>query len=206
MTNRNWLVVAIGMGVLHAIGCGNHPPAPRLPSLSPSGAAAAAIKQLDQNGDGSIGGEELGASGSLSEVKNQFDNDSDGQLNSEELENGFKQLFGQGVTLTSVRCFVRLNSRPLPDATIRLIPEKFLDENYETATGITDEIGGADVVASYQSGDRQIDAIATGLYRVEITSDRVKLPAKYNTESVLGCVIWAGGRTAIEPTFDLSSR
>jgi hypothetical protein len=174
--------------------------------VSPATAAADAIEQFDQNGDRSLTVDEVAASGAMSEAFNRFDSDGNEQLNQDEIQSGLQQIFGPSLAMTDVRCRVNLDRQPLADAKIRLVPEAFLGDSFPTAEGITDASGSASMVSTYPGTDKQIDAVASGLYRVEITSERVELPAEYSAESKLGCIISTMGRGGNAPVFELSKR
>jgi hypothetical protein len=85
----------------------------------------------------------------------------------------------------SLSCTVLHNGRPLADAEVKFVPEKFLGENMKEASGKTDQNGVA--MISIPTTDRKDPpGVAPGLYRVEVTKATEKIPAKYNTETTLG--------------------
>ena len=83
----------------------------------------------------------------------------------------------------SLRCMVTHNGRPLEGADVKFVPEKFLGPNMKTATGKTDENGVARL--SVPTGDGP-PGVPPGFYRVEITKADMKIPAKYNKETIFG--------------------
>lgn len=198
---RWWYVALVGL-----VGCSSRPGAVDSPSVSPASAAKAAIGQYDQDGDGVLNSKEILASGALVSAVSEFDTDGDGGLSRDEIQAGLERMFEPRMVMSGLRCGVYVGSRPLPDAKVRMIPEEFLGSSFPTAEGITDGYGSAAMASTYPNTAEQIDAVAGGLYRVEITSERVQLPTKYNSESELGCVINFRGRGDPSPTFNLSLR
>lgn len=72
--------------------------------------------------------------------------------------------------------------RPLADAKVRLVPEPFLADLLGVAEGVTNSNG----TAALKIASRTRTGAPFGYYRLEVTSDKVKIPAKYNTETTLG--------------------
>ena len=42
--------------------------------------------------------------------------------------------------------------------------------------------------------DQLLPGLPPGVYRVAVTKDGVTIPARYNTETTLGCEVFGGGR------------
>jgi hypothetical protein len=86
-----------------------------------------------------------------------------------------------------LRCMVRHNGQPLAGAEVKLVPEPFLktgSEELETASGTTDAKGVA--MLSIPLRAPEPPGVPPGFYRVEISKRGLKIPAKYNTETILG--------------------
>ncbi len=84
---------------------------------------------------------------------------------------------------------MRLNGRPLAEAEVKLVPEKYLGDEITTAWGKTTPSG----IASMDIRDEDSPATEQGLrgvhcgtYKIEINHPTLKIPAKYNTETTLG--------------------
>ena len=88
---------------------------------------------------------------------------------------------------------------------MKFVPEEFLGSNMIVATGETDQNGMASNVSIPTSG-KQSDppGVPQGFYRVEITKSGLNIPAKYNTQTVLGHVVAYGpqmiGTRSLRPT------
>ena len=88
----------------------------------------------------------------------------------------------------SVRCSVSHNGQPLQGAEVKFVPEKFLGSEIKTASGVTDA-GGVAMISAPQSRPDDPAGVPPGFYRVEITQSGLAIPAKYNTDTVLGAEI-----------------
>ena len=85
----------------------------------------------------------------------------------------------------SLRCMVTHNGRPLEGATVKFVPEPFLGPNMPTATGLTDQNGVAMLtIPTGENGGPP--GVPPGFFRVEITKAGLKIPAKYNKETIFG--------------------
>ncbi|MEM9658969.1 MAG: EF-hand domain-containing protein, partial [Planctomycetota bacterium] len=167
------------------------------------GMAAAAMEQADSNGDGFLSEEELTASApGLGYNLEAIDTDGDGQLSMEEIAARIKEYRDMGVGLASTTCLVTLKGRPLPNATVKFIPEPFLGDIVEPATGTTT----IDGLVRMKADGSDVKAVRVGMYRVEITDPRGKVPAKYNTETEQGIEVSGmtdPNRNIGNPHFDL---
>ena len=87
----------------------------------------------------------------------------------------------------TVSCTVTAQRQAAAGATVTFVPEKFLGDKVETATGKTDKHGIA-MLSMPTTGPRDPPGVGPGLYRVVITKEGVKIPDKYSTEAntVLG--------------------
>lgn len=167
-------------------GCVRQPPRVEAPRWDPAGLAASAIQQLDTNGDGVLSIDEVRkAAPGLAAAWKRLDVDNDSRVTAEELAARFRLYQDMRTGLRSQVLRVRYAGRPLANATIRLIPEPFLGDTIEPAGGMTDTSGNVMV----RSDSADIPAVRLGFYRVEITSDSVRIPPKYNVQSTLGVEI-----------------
>jgi len=157
--------------------------------VNPTKAAAEAISLYDKDGDGSLGADELAASPGLLSALDKYDTTGDKRLDQQEIAARLSDLYSSTSGLTTLTCFVTLDGRPLRNAKVKFVPEKFLESYVRSATGITDSNGTAAMgIADDELPDRArgLKVMQLGLYRVEITHPSVKLPARYNTETTLG--------------------
>jgi hypothetical protein len=135
-----------------------------------------------------------------------YDQNSSKSIDREELERRLAELFGNRVGLTQLRSHVTLGGRPLPGATVVFEPEQYLGEEIQVAEGTTDDHGSAQMgIATEHVPDnvRHMKLVRYGTYKVRITHPTIKIPAKYNTDTVLGYETRMGDPFA---TFTLTAR
>ena len=83
------------------------------------------------------------------------------------------------------------NGKPLAGAKVVFAPEKFLGGTIPSGSGTTNAKGYAQVSCP-PATNPAIPGLAPGFYRVEITKDGEKIPAKYNAETTLGVEVANG--------------
>ena len=175
-------------------GCGGHR-VPGPPAVSPSSATEQALAAYDANKDGALDAKELEQSPGLMALLTALDKGPGGRLTADELTQQLQSLRDSGVGVTRASCKVFLDGRPLAGASSRYIPERFLGPSFKPATGTTDASGHASLVTEGEE-----DGIMPGLYRVEISKKdaqgRETIPARYNTQTTLGCQIGFATRSA----------
>ena len=142
------------------------------------------MKQYDTDGDGVISGEELEKLPSFEKALTRIDHNGDGAVSAEEIANRVREWQSSEIGRMVLTCSVNKGGQPLEGATVTFVPEEFLGDNLQTATGVTDEHGVASV--SVPVADDKIRGVAPGWYRVRITKEGENIPAKYNTETILG--------------------
>ncbi len=142
-----------------------------------------------------------------------YDANKDGKLSGEELDKcpGLKaalpRLGGSEVTADMIagriqewqrtkagrlpaNCVVTRNGAPLEGAEVKFVPEKFLGDNMPTGSAKTDASGMVQVSTPGAAGTAYDPlGLPPGFYRIEITKEGMDIPAKYNTETVLGAEI-----------------
>ncbi|HJQ80299.1 MAG TPA: hypothetical protein VJ828_10105 [Lacipirellulaceae bacterium] len=142
-----------------------------MPSVDAHSAAAEAIEQYDKDGDAHLNDAELAACPAINNVRQRYDKDGDRQVSEEEIAQRLEQLYSTGTGLLEVRCTVTRGGRPLANATVRFVPEPFLADALQTATGTTDSSGLAmPGISADQLPENLTSAqlMQVGLYRVEI--------------------------------------
>ncbi|MCH2113301.1 MAG: hypothetical protein MK171_00085 [Pirellulales bacterium] len=166
-------------------GCSDGPQ--RVPSISIDAYAAglAAMEQYDANGDGTIGANELKDAPSLHSAIANLDTDSDGAVSAEEVAARIREWQETEVGLiTGISCRVTYKGAPLAGATVIFEPEKFLGDSVRSCVGTTSKRGRAGL--RMPDASHKIPGASPGFYRIKITSPHVEIPAKYNTQTVLG--------------------
>lgn len=197
-----WGLVLIG-GLV--VGCRRGPEPPKPPQIDPLQAAAEAMRLYDKNGNGLLEPDEWKQSPPLAAAKERIDRDGDGKITSQEIADRITAWLQSPAIRTTCAIMVTLDGRPLEGATVRLEPEPFLGPSYKPATGTTD-IGG---MASITGQDEKFSGVYLGLYRVKVSKQvggREAIPARYNSQTELGCEVATDIGGIGYTQFDLRSR
>lgn len=181
-------LLAIGLAMA---GCSRGPARVRQPAIDPAAAAAKAVEAYDADRNGSIAGVELDASPALKSALERLDANRDGGVSADEITARIKAWKAMKTALTSVRCLVTLDGRPLPGATVTFEPEPFLGEHVKPAAGQTNQFGdAAPTVADADKPDPTLPGgVHFGFYTVRISKPagaRDGVPAHANEKSTLG--------------------
>jgi hypothetical protein len=186
---RFCLSIGIILAAACLLGCSRGPSRVRPPEIDPKNSASVAVNLYDSNKDGSLNAVELAkCPGILAEIS-AYDGDANGKITQEEIATRITDLRKHGVGLTRLNCSVTLNGRGLENATIRFEPEQYLGAEIQTAEGVTNARGMAQMAIpadKLPADQHDLKAIHYGTYKVRVTHPTVKLPAKYNTETTLG--------------------
>jgi hypothetical protein len=137
---------------------------------------------LDQNGDSAIDRSELAEAPGLAYGAKFIDKNSDRKLSPEELEARFAMYRDRQLGLTSKDFRVTYNGRPLVGAEVRFVPEFFLTDVIEPATGTTI----ADGIVRPSIAGQRMALMRAGYYRVEVNSSKVNLPPSFNESTTIG--------------------
>jgi hypothetical protein len=203
---KQWPAAASLFGGLVVLltGCTGRPDRVEQPDY-PLGAGAAAVDAYDTDGDGAIGGAELDHAPALRASLKQADADGDGLLTAAEIDKRIQSWRDSKIAEMTVMCEVLLDGSPLADVHVEFEPEPFLGSNLEPASTTTGEDGTAAVsMAAEHLSDPRYAGVACGWYKIRVTSTDREIPARYNTETTLGCEVaedahWgAQGRVLIE--------
>jgi hypothetical protein len=179
-----WLSLAVLVAVL---GCtGRRIP---VPAVSPEGAGQEALAQYDRNKDGFLDKDELKACPALASCWKKLDKDGDGRLSAAEIAERIQSYQTDRVGLSALAVKVTSNGKPLAGATVTLVPEKFLGDALQPASGVTDSAG----VANVTTPGVAVPGVARGMFRVEISkkdaAGQESVPARYNQGTTLGVEI-----------------
>jgi hypothetical protein len=174
------------IGLSLVAGCSWSEPRLDAPSLDPTEAGELALAAYDANNDGAIAGAELDQSPGLKAALPQVDTDGDQRITASEVEARVQRYVDDRVALTPVICQVKLNGQPLSDASVKLLPEKFLGDAVRPAEGTTDSNG----LCSLRIPGEEFPGCNCGIYRVEVSkknpAGQELLPARYNSRTTLG--------------------
>ncbi len=175
----------LAIGLVLSTGCSKGPSRLHPPSIDASAAGSQAVEMYDADRDGKISGAELDKCPALKAAIKQIDPSGENAITAAKITARVKQWQDSKLGRMSMSCTVLRNGRPLANAEVNFVPEKFLGENVKTATGKTDKNGVA--MISVPTKDRSDPpGVAPGLYRVEVTKAGEKIPAKYNMETTIG--------------------
>jgi hypothetical protein len=193
------------LALVALVGCSGRPGRLGQPEFS-ADAGEQAVSKYDANGDGSIGGEELEKVPAFKATLKRVDTNSDGQISPEEVNARIAAWRKSQVALTRVAANVRMGGRPLPDATVKLVPENFLGDAVKPAQGTTDASGSAHLQIS---PDPDESGVHLGYYRIEVTKSgadgKEQIPARYNAETELGTEITRDDPNSDRLTLDLTA-
>ena len=154
------------------------------PELDPESMTQGALELCDANSDGFIDKTEVKKSPALEFALEDIDTDGDKKISENELLERFTIYKETAVGLQSVTLHVvRANGDGLMGATVRLVPEPFMPPSIEEAVGEVIDPGNGLVEIMTLPPD---PGVRVGMYRLEVTSDDVKVPAKYNTDTKWG--------------------
>lgn len=151
-----------------------------MPDVAPAAAAELAVKEYDRDGDGRLNAHELKACPGILVAKGRYDRDKDQAISQEEIAAALKSMYDAGVGLVGVQCTVTRNSQPLAGATVRFVPESFLQDAIQAALGTTDASGTATMAIPDEqlpADQRGLQSMQPGIYRVEISHPSLKQPA-----------------------------
>jgi len=179
-------VLVVIVSIIFVTGCGG-PARVKVPKIKASQASAEAMKTYDSDGDGFLDAKELDACPAIREAMRSTDTDGDGKISGDEITNRLKAMMDSKAGSLPASCMVTLDGRPIDNAEIRFDPEPFLGGAVSAARGATDYMGICDVISESLNSGAQI-----GFYKVRISlmkDGTEQIPAKYNTETILGAEV-----------------
>jgi hypothetical protein len=163
------------------------------------------MEQYDTNGDGRIDGDELQNAPSLKwavETGKRIDADGDGALTESEIGDRIAGWLSSDTARISIQCIVTKGGAPLQGATVTFDPEDFLGDKIRPGTGVTTDMGSADV-SILPEGEDGIDGVSPGLYLVRITKEGDDIPEEYNTKTIFGIEVAVDSEGLSDITFAL---
>ena len=192
---RTSFAAIVCVAVLTSFGCSGRPSRVHAPSIDAAAAGKAAMEQYDTNKDGKVAGDELQAAPSLQAAIKNLDKDCDSAVSADEVTARIQAWQESKTGLMPVMCSITFLGKPLAGATVVFEPEAFLGENVKACEGTTNQQGR--VSMKIPNTERKLPGGAPGLYKVKVTSPNVQLPAKYNTQTVLGAEVAPDSATAM---------
>jgi hypothetical protein len=174
------------VAVMLVCGCSFRPSRVEVPQIDPAGAASAAIEQYDSDKDQNISQSESAACPALAGSFKLYDANQNGLVSKAEIESRLQAMLGTAIG--RMPCMVVVyagdGDRPMEGAKVRVVPEPFLARAIQPGDGVTNDRGIAKPVTI--DAPPGLPGIEFGLYRVQITHDRLEIPARHNTETELG--------------------
>ena len=166
------------------IGCGTYKPPRVSPDLPDPSAAKKAMELYDTNHDDFLEAKELEHGPGLMAAFQQVIA-KQGKISEQDIADRIKAWADSRLGRTQIMCHVTHNGKPLAGANVVFAPEKFLGGTIQSGSGTTSPTGYAEITSPHPT-DPSIQGLSPGFYRVEVTKDGEKIPAKYNTETTLG--------------------
>jgi hypothetical protein len=178
-------IVVIGAALVIVGGCGPATvPSPTIPSNAPQ----KAMETYDTDKNGTLDSAELEKAPGL---KAAFAGS--GKVAANDIAARIADWKRSGYGRLSFILTVKHNGRPLPGATVTLVPETFLGNEFQPAVGETDA-SGTTVPTVAAGGPDAVSGAAQGFYRVQVTKIGASIPAKYNTKTILGLEVSLRGQ------------
>jgi hypothetical protein len=206
MLRRNVFLAGFCFVLPTVVGCSRGPARVEAPGIDSDSAADKAIELYDTNHDQSLSDHELTRCPGIRMMLSLYDEDGNRSVDRGEIARRLSSLLKNRVGLTQLRSRVMYRGRPLPDATVVFEPESYLGDEVQVAQGTTNAHGSAQMGVSEEylpENVRSMKLVHYGTYKVRITHPKIKLPAKYNSETTLGYETKIGDPFA---TFTLTDR
>jgi hypothetical protein len=179
-----WAAIAAGLLTAFLEGCSDREV--RVPSMDPEAAEQRALEEYDADKDGALGGPELAKCPGLKDGLARIDTNKDRRITADELAARLRQYESNKAGLLYLNAAVTLDSKPLANAVVTLVPEKFMAAGVKPAKGTT----GASGSCEFQIEGQQYPGIHPGIFRIEVSkkdaSGQETIAAKYNTQTTLG--------------------
>jgi len=207
---RSWASRVTMLTLLVAAqGCSGRPADITAVKIDASTATDAAFAMYDTNSDGKLSQQELLECPSVLAAVALYDVDGDTQISKAEMSERIAAWATSSAPMMTVECLVTLDGRPLSDAEVKYVPEKYLADYLHSATGTTNVEGNAVVAIPPEhlaADHKRVQAVNPGAYKVEITHPTKKIPEKYNVQTTLGREVSRQTRAFPSERFDLTSR
>jgi hypothetical protein len=203
------LVACLVAVVMLTVGCSSHPSAITPPNINAAAAATAAFKLYDTNNDGFLSNQELDAIPGVKASLQVYDIDHDGKVSVEEMRERIGAWKKTSPGMMSWDCYVTIDGKPLEGAEVVYNPEPYVADWLHPSSDVTgpDGIASIAIPAEYLAKDHQrIRAVNAGVYKVQITHPKLKIPARYNEKTTLGRELSRETKPGTFDTFQLSSR
>lgn len=199
--------VRLAIGLLALAGCtqsGTQLKVATVPNYDTEAITQAILADFDKNKNGSIEPNEAQACPALAGAFADIDTNRDRRLSADELRKRVEAYAASATGSVEVGCAVRVDDQPLAGATVTFVPEACMGPTLKTAVGTTDADGRC---SEYKIDGKLYRGIAPGLYKIQVTKDGTAIPARFNSQTILGKEVFHDprrGEDAIE--LNLTSR
>jgi hypothetical protein len=194
MSVRSMCACLLAASMIVALGCSRGPSRFVPPAIDASTAGALAIELYDANKDGKLCGAELEKCPALKAALAQIDTTRDGDITADKIAARIESWKKWNLGRISFTFLVLRNGKPLPNADVKFVPDKFLGNSVPTAEGKTNEQGVGTVSVTANGAVERPGSAPPGFYRVEITRAGDNIPPKYNADTILGQEVAYDGR------------
>jgi hypothetical protein len=198
------LMALIAVSFLMQSGCMNEPKRIVPPSINADSAGQEAIKMYDKNKDGKISGAEFDQVPSLLVSLPIIKSTKDKGITAAEITGRIKDWQKTKIgRVGGVNAVVTRNGKPLVGAEVKFVPEKFLGGSVPECKSAspTGADGSAEITEPVGVGEPR--GVPPGYYRVEITMPDGSIPAKYNTQTILGEEVYPDLRRSTGYNYDI---
>lgn len=205
-------MLCLALLALSPTGCHRGPRSMRVdpPDFDADASTEQAMQLYDDDGNGLLSAEEQKSCPGIASNIKLYDLDQDGMVSVKELQARIEKWVDERTGLMSFNLGVKWNGRPMPNAQLDLQPVDFLETMLPSGNGVTDPRGLASIslaVEDLPDTHKSRRMMPPGLYKVRITHPDVELPARYNTETELGCEVSVeSGNPAFPIWFDLRAQ
>jgi hypothetical protein len=182
-------VVFIASLIVLVGGCSSGPERVKPPRIDVKSAANQAMEMYDANHDGKLDTQELAKCPGVLISLERYDPNHDKTIDLDEFVQHLTDLLRDRSGATQLGVGVTYQGSPLADAKVVFEPEPYLGSEIQTAEGVTTSYGQAEVGMPADKAPaalKSMKLIQYGTFKVRITHPKIKLPAKYNSETTLG--------------------
>jgi hypothetical protein len=184
--------VLIGLGLAGCSSPGTNPAESPAPKYDANAVAQAALAQFDKDKSGSLDPGEVTACPALQQAFNAIDTSRDRKLSADELVKRVEAYAALPPGSVSVGVIITFDGAPLEGATVTFVPEPCMGDALKPATAKTNVAGHCD---QFEIDGKPFRGPAAGLYKIQVTKDGVPIPARFNTQTVLGREVLPDGRS-----------
>jgi hypothetical protein len=158
-----------------------------VPKYDAEAIAKAALAEFDKDGNGAIDSSEARACPALLGAFAGFDANNDKKITADEIKKRVETYAAGPTGSVPATIIVRLDAKPLADATVTFIPEACMGSVLKTATARTNPEG---ICGEFQIDGKAYRGLPAGLYKIQVVKEGANVPARYNTQTTLGIEIF----------------